>query len=306
MLYDILYALYEVSCMLLDVTEKTGLSTLGYRFLFFASIAEKLIVFALLFIFRGIGLYTMAKKRNVKNAYFAFVPFMSFALISKLQANGKYSAKTRWYWIVATVALCVSVMTEIIIDLCLAINPIKIIFSGGILVEENFIVTSIAVEMVSLLSGLSQLVYLVFAIMTYANLFKAYIPARSGKYITYIVFSYLILGSTFLAGILIFAIRNRERVDYDDYVAYVNAKRRYYYGSNPYANPRGGNNPYGGGYQNGNTYGGSVKNDDPFAEFSKKEADDPFADFGNGGSNTGSSGATKDGERKDDYSDDLF
>lgn len=305
MLYDILYTLYECSYMMGEVSGKF-FSDLGYRLMFFASLSEKLIAFALLFVFRGIGLYTMAKKRNVKNAYFAFVPFMSFALISKLQSNGKYSVKTRWYWVAATAALGVSVATSIIIDLCMAVNPLKIVFSGGVLVEDNLVVTSIVVEMINILRSLSQLVYLIFAIMTYANLFKAYIPARSGKFITFIVISYLFLNSTFLAGILIFAIRNRNHVDYDDYVAYVNAKRRYYYGGNPYANPRGGNNSYDGGYQSGNTYGGSSKNDDPFAEFSKKESDDPFADFGNGGRDGNVNGDEGKCERKEDYSDDLF
>ena len=90
-----------------------------------------------------------------------------------------------------------------------------------------------------------------------------------------------------LAGIFIFVLRNKQRVNYDEYISerlrrqqayrnsqYGNPYGRPPYGGNPYVRPPYGDNPY------GNHYGQQSNQSEPFEDF-KTQDTDPFEEFSN-------------------------
>ena len=50
-------------------------------------------IWLVLFVLQGFGLYAMAKKREMKNKWLAFVPFASVWYMGKLRARATCSAK---------------------------------------------------------------------------------------------------------------------------------------------------------------------------------------------------------------------
>jgi hypothetical protein len=102
----------------------------------------------------------------------------------------------------------------------------------------------------------------------------------------YMVLSILVLFIPVARFIVIFALRNRQPIDYEAYMrarreAYIRSQQQYYNRQNPYGNPYGGQyNPY------GQDTPSPRKPEEPFGEFSSQnngDAQNPFSDV-NGGS----------------------
>ena len=260
----------------------------------FVMIAEYVATYASLFFFRGFALYKMAKNRNIECAYLAFIPFACYVLLGKLQTGSKYANRTKYAYLVALVSIAVEVAAAVVIDICFAINPLKQIFGGVALTKESF-TSSAGFAFLDWLSSLAQITFVVSVLFAYSNVYKAYVPAKNRKYTLFNVMAYILTMSTFLAAIFLFVNRNRQPVDYDEYVAYVRARNGYY--GYP---PAGGYNGY-----NRNTDNGAKPQDDPFSEFSKKDDGDPFADFGEH-KNTQNTGNTSGNRDNTDDTDDLF
>ncbi len=290
MIYEILVNLYNFALVIAEATSET-LTASGYVQFMFVIIAEYVAAYAALFFFRGFALYKMAKNRNIECAYLAFIPFACYVLLGKLQTGSKYANRTKYAYLVALVSIAVEVAAAVVIDICFAINPLKQIFGGVALTKESF-TSSAGFAFLDWLSSLAQITFVVSVLFAYSNVYKAYVPAKNRKYTLFNVMAYILTMSTFLAAIFLFVNRNRQPVDYDEYVAYVRARNGYY------------GYPPAGGY-NRNTDNGAKPQDDPFSEFSKKDDGDPFADFGEH-KNTQNTGNTSGKHDNTDDTDDLF
>ena len=293
MIYKILVNLYYFALVIAEETSET-LTASGYVQFMFVMIAEYVAAYAALFFFRGFALYKMAKNRNIECAYLAFVPFVCYVLLGKLQTGSKYTNRTRYAYLVALVSISAEVAAAVVIDICFAINPLKQIFGGVALTKESF-TSSAGFAFLNWFSSLAQITFVVSVLFAYSNVYKAYVPAKNRKYTLFNVLAYILTTSTFLAAIFLFVNRNRQPVDYDEYVAYVRARNGYY--GYP---PAGGYNGY-----NRNADNNSKPQDDPFSEFSKKDEGDPFADFGEH-KDTKNTGDTSDKRDNNDDTDDLF
>ena len=304
MIYEILYSLYTLSGVNVEISGN-GLTAYGYLTLFFVYAVERLAAYALVYFFRGFALYKMAKNRNVDKAYFAFIPFACYFLMGKLQFSNGRNSRTKNAWIVALAGVATTAGISLVIDLCFAIKPLGELFSGKILTSSSFSESNVAYNLLNWLSGVSELVFIVAALIAYNNIYKVYAPSKVTVYAIFNVLAYLLTSSSLLAAIFLFVNRNKQTVNYDEYVAEMRRK--------------GG---YSGGPSNGSFYGGGYANrpradkpaDDPFSEFSKNDESDPFADFGkndssgvaNKNESTGNDKKNNGGNPFDDGSDDLF
>lgn len=266
MLYDYLYTLYGISSNMDD--SGYALNQAGYKVMLFLIIGRQILFFLAFFILRGIALYKMAENRGIKNAYFAFIPFLSYTLMGKLQANGKYVSGTKNFYIVAMVCCAVYLALALVTDICFAVKPLKALFSEGRpLNADDFARNSFLLNAIDTIGYLVMTAYAIFSLFTYSNLFRAYAPEKVMKYNLFSLLGYVLLGSFFVPALILFINRNAAYVDYDDY---VNGMRRKYYTAS-YANEKP------------QSHKGNKQADDPFAEFSSDNIeDDPFKDFDNG------------------------
>lgn len=288
MIYEIILSIYSLSSVMETYGET--FTAYGYKVMILVNLIEVLALCAVYYAFRSVALYKMAKRRGVGNAYTAFIPFAAFILMGKLQASGKYASKTKNYYIVALALAAVSVALSLSIDILYALKPLQVIFSGVAPVEADF-TSSFLYNVLSILEELTSLAYVVFALFTFSNVYKAYDPQKVSKYTIITIIGYFCTSSLFFAGVFLFVCRNFEPVNFDEYVESTRAR---FYSRNGYP-------PYGG---NGNYRGGRTSaNEDPFAEFSDKKVDDPFSDFGSAG-NSNNSGSSSDNSSDD--SDGLF
>lgn len=265
MLYDYLYTLYGISSNLYE--SGYALNQTGYKVMLSAIIGRQLLFFLAFFIFRGIALYKMAKRRDIKNAYFAFIPFLSYMLMGKLQANGKYVSRTKNFYIVAMICCAVYLALALVTDICFAVKPLKALFSEGRpLNADDFARNSFLLNAIDAIGYLAMTAYAIFSLFTYSNLFRAYAPDKVMRYNLFSLLGYVFFGSFFVPALILFINRNAAYVDYDDY---VNRMRRKYYTAS-YANEKPQSRK------------SDKQADDPFAEFSSnKSEDDPFTDFDN-------------------------
>lgn len=268
MIYDYLYNLYLTSESLKDAGYT--FTSYGYIITLSAMILRQLLFYCIFYAFRGVALYKMAKKRDIKEAYLAFIPFACYIFIGKLQARGKAVAKTRKFYLVALICSAVYLGISLITDICFAVKPMKtLIIDGNQLTESDFYRGSFALNALDMISYVAMLGYVIFTLYAYSNLFRAYTPTKVFRYNVFSLLGYVLLGSFFVTGIFLFVNRDAEYIDYDEY---VESMRRKYYGA------------FNSGSAPSNKK--TKAEDDPFAEFSAKSNDDPFSDFGNDDKNS--------------------
>lgn len=285
----------------------------------------------ILFVLRGIGLYTMAKKRSMKNKWLAFVPFASIYYMGKLVGTcsvfgGKMKRPGLYVMIaqlLASLVCAATIAAEILLFTKYADkmvpnesgSPRWPELTGFAMYMRNYYYYS------DFVVSIVQLVYKVLLFILATGLYKKYTPKN------YFLLSWVALLLPASVYIAVFVLRNRQAIDYE---AYMRARREEFlrrsrqqnpygpdpynrnpYNQNPYnQNPYNQNpyNPYGGNanpYNNG-PYGGAYPpppngrsdgNEDPFSEFASG-ASSPSGDAPRGG--TGASDGGNSG------SDDLF
>ncbi len=232
------------------------------------------ILFAIVFVLQGIGIHTMAKKRNIPNRWLAFVPFVNLWYIGKLAGDcqffGQRMKRGGLYamlgQIVATVATCAMIAAETYLWMNHGAPKFENMaywtgLSGFSLAVSQFY--DISAYITSIFQLISEVLF--FVLLT--SLYKQYEPKH------YFGLSLLTLLVPISRFFIVFALRNRKAIDYKAYVraqqeAYARRRQQQY---NPYNNPYG--NPYQNPYNNpNNPYGQNnaqqSKSDDPFAEFS--------------------------------------
>ena len=290
-IYNLYNSVIQVALVALKKIEEVR----GNFRLFMTAFLVALGIFAVVFVLQAIGLYTMAKKRNMTKKWLAFIPFANITLIGKLAGSCEFFGhKMKRAWLYAILAqsigfvLCALYMlsvfylfvycgADIIIDE--SSGALSYIGAGalGRYACNYYNLSSFFISIVSLIQTVMMLILVM-------GLFKKY-NAKS-----YVILSFVTLFIPLSKGIIIFILRNNKAIDFD---AYMRAKREEYMRrAATYQNQYGGynQNPYGG--YNQNPYGGYHQNPygapqpprppkEPFSEFAdqKEKEAEPFAEF---------------------------
>lgn len=256
------------------------------------------IIFAVIigfYVLRGIGLSKLAKREGIKLWYFSWIPFLWFYVAGKLCVNVRFFEKPFKNFALFAVLTCGIIELISLVIAFLVYIPI-----GGFFVQGGTIMISAykeyipsgctifntggmylglsgfidpysetfwsVINVVNMVSGILDLLSIIIQIMIFSNIFRSFLPRHSFVATIFSFFGFF--------GPFIFAVRNNERFDYQEYI-----KGRYqaFYGNNY---------PYG---QNGVNNGASQTPEEktPFDEFedsqnkTEKNNDDnnPFSEF---------------------------
>lgn len=250
-------------------------------------------VWLALFILQGFGLMKMAKNRNIKRKWLAFVPFFNLIYIGKLVGTcivfGRPMKRAGIYAMIAQLLSTLIALAFVIIylHLCLAEGLPKQDQLGSLYWDNLSYSSQILANIMNAFSyvlPILQLIYTVFiAILSFA-LYKKYAPN-----------SYFILGLVTIfipvsRYIIVFVLRNRQAINFEEYMRkrreeYIRQQQQYGGGYNsygaPYRNPYG--NPYGNPYANPQQRPPQAE-ENPFSDFSeetekKPDANDPDGFF---------------------------
>lgn len=343
MLYSILYDIFILSETIFAIDVENGVKVprrIGFDGImtFLGGYAGYAVaMFIAYYLLRSFGLYRMAKARGLENPKMCFVPFYAFIMLSRLRSDCNALKKHKFYPIVAISALGAFLLFSVVLDSFFSLRIIsqlveteRIAPGTAVLTEEMFAYNTNLASVLSNLTDVSKIVYMVFVALLYCDLFRTYSPLRTRTHLTLSVIFTVLTGSSLLYGAFTLSLSGRSAVNFDE----ILAKRKIYYG---YGNP---GNPYSRSpYSDGGNAAGSFgedrsdpsqdpfsdfadtnknsRSDDPFGEFSggstqgKTNSDDPFADFG---SDNGYSGKNSDNSRdgkpydgkSDDDTDSLF
>ena len=304
--FIILYALLSVSARNPAVMQYYGLANAGTVTYVLLGVSGGL--FLLIYALRAAGLSAMAKNAGKKDlAWCAFIPFASTYLMGELAGEARLgSLRIKKIGVVVliaellyTAAMALTCVPQLIAfgDYDRYITTVEGDYGVSLGFSAEFSNTLYKMYMVgNVLSIVFQLIYILAAVLLFVCFFRRYAPV---SYIWLTVLCVLLPADAFL----IFAFRNRKRVDYG---AYMRARaeeirrrqQQYYNPYDPYNNPY--NNPYnaryhdphsdngqGGAYRNGGQNGAPPREpEDPFGGFGSGGTDDPFDDGkGNGGGN---------------------
>ena len=193
----------------------------GYLTFFIIYLALQLLAYAVYYVFRSIGLYTMAKRKGFSNPKKALIPFYGIYVAHKLAPDSKYVKKIEVWWILAVVFASISTLTSITKDVLYGFSNLINIINGGVPTVESLGESSYVLALVDVVDLLTSLAFVVFFLFVLRNLFMSYSLKRNFMLtafsaVGYVASSSVLLGggSLFLAGIFIFALRNKPRIDY--------------------------------------------------------------------------------------------
>ena len=275
-------------------------------------------VYLVIFAFKAIGLYTMAKNRGMKKKMWcAFLPFANTYLIGEL-AGGMRLGKSKVKHLGA-IAMAVELLACAVV--LMQTIPSAYAFATGMYTITSSQVGEIVYYgwefsldfpyAVVRMADVAYIMNYIFMILnTVAQVFlliafyRTYAPA---SYIWMVILGVIV---TVANAFLIFAFRGRKPIDYDKFMAaraerYRRMQQSQYgpYGGGPYGgNPYGGN-PYGGNPYGGNQGGGTAPGApaDPFGEYPSDR--DPFEEYSHGGNSQGQNGGTPQGQSGENKSD---
>lgn len=282
---------------------------LDYKYILTALIISMatLLVF---YVFRSVGLYTLAKRQKVKGAGIAWVPFFWMYIACKLIKKAKMFNRPFEKWallfgILFAVSELLSTATEVISYLPLLEYSLigknliyvvtdstvsiagytEYIVGSRIFVADSFIPYGYSFELmntilttIGYISPIFSIAGTIISVFVFINLFKTYWP----NHYTLASILSIFVG---LFPIFVFVIRNKDAVDFNDY---LRARYNMYYG-NPYANnpnAQNGYNPYNqyNQYNQNNQsqgYANQERPERPFENYSNPNTKppEPFEDF---------------------------
>lgn len=229
-----------------------------------------------LYVLRSLGIYTLAKRHGIKNAFIAWIPYAWIYTACKLIGETKIFG-----WAFEKLALIIMIIASTYGVFKFVVNYFDYVPIVGYILQggefwaeiENGVLTynpselvdfrnpfdtkaiNVIVKIMDISNIVLNLVVLVATVFMYINLFRKFIPQH---YVLYAVLS--VVG---LFPIFVFVIRKKEAVNYVDYL-----RSRYYYYNEPY-----GQKP---------PHGSQKPPEHPFEEFADKgdkDPGDPFAEF---------------------------
>ena len=267
--------------------------------LFFASA-----IYVAFYLLRSFGLYKIAKNRGIDKAYLAFIPAVWMYTACKIIGNTRVfgvSADKSAVWVTVVFSCAVALPLIIngfnyipyVIRVLQGQNIDITVINGDVVINPQLVYSNglaIVLTILNVLSSLLSIAQIFLLITVYIALFKMY---WTEHYILGAVLSFL-----GLFPIIVFAVRNRKAVDFNEYF------RQRYYGSRytPYGNGFNGgqggqNRTYYGNPNVGNYYNNQPNNggnSEPFDEFSGRP-EEPFGEFSDDKKNNNQS------DNKDDF-----
>lgn len=301
--------LYSLFNLVLTILAFSGFSSYT-SFLYGVIIGSA--VWIALFVLQGVGIYTMAKNRKIAKRWLAFVPFANVFYIGKLTGPcdvfGQKMKRAGLYTMLAqiftTAFVFLSVAARIYLYATCGLPQVDQYGSeqwtgliGFALVCSKFLTLS------TYLLSIFQLVYEILMFILLLGLYKKYVPKN------YFILGMVTLFFPISRYIILFAIRNRECIDYEAYMrarreAYMRSRQQYNgyngYGGYNGHNGYGGYNNYGNynhPYPNGqNPYNTPQKPEEPFAEFGAKPQENQT---GNQAQNQGNFGSNNESPFED-------
>lgn len=252
--------------------------------------AVPLIIALLFYVLRSIGLYTLAKRKGLKNVWLSWIPclwiYTACMLVGEIRVFGvTFKKAALWIAIIFAVGEALSFAYDFIkwfpyVAYFLSEGAeitVKSTADGMFVIPGSNMnnpfpsVESAGFVVMNSISSVCGLVISIATIFIYISLFRKYYPQH---YILASVFSFLGLFGPF-----VFSIRNRKEMKYADYL-------RYRYGNmyGPYSNPYTGdpNDPRYGDPRYGQNYREERPPETPFKDFADRgESDpgDPFSEF---------------------------
>lgn len=285
-LYSIYEAIFMLGYKLKGKSYFTVQSLLGS---FFIALA----VIVVFFIVQGVGIYKMAKKRELKNAWLAFVPFASTLYLGKLAGKCSFFGhKMKGAAVYAMVAQIVAFVGCGLIMLAegylfTQCGEINVDPSTGMLLPPELTGSEVTIynayDVGGYVLSVVNLVYQILLFIVVMALYKSYSVKN------YMPLSFLQLFVPMSRYIVVCVLRNNKAVDYDEYMRqkreeYIRRHQQYNpYGHTPYGpysqhNPYANQPPY-----NDPSKGEGKKPEEPFEEFSSDKkpdqtsgGDDPF------------------------------
>ena len=256
-------------------------------------------VYALLYVFRAIGLFTMAKKQGKRGLLWcAFLPFASTFLMGELAGEwklggkrvkhiGAYAMAAEILYCACAAVVCV-IITRALLGIEGSVTP-ESSGSTGLVVDRLDLPDRLYMlySVFGILATVFQFLLLVPFVFLYLVFFRRYAPL---SYVWMVVVCAIF---PVVTAFLIFAYRNRAPVDYERFMqARMEQMRR---ARSAQYGPYGPQGPYG---QQGQ--GAARPPEDPFGEFSSgKEEKDPFGEFSAGKGKDDPFGEFSDNDRKD-------
>lgn len=255
------------------------------------------LVFAILYVFKAVALYTIAKREGYKNSWMAFVPLVNTYYVGVVSDKNKiYGAKPQY------ISLAAALVETAYVALGILYYVAKfLIFKGGYAAPEygTFVLaggTTMEIpngnyNPVNLPENLDwawwvlshlqdyimywvQLALIILNVFLLITFFRTYASSR------YLLFSILCVIFP-VTGIVMFAVRNNKGQNYAEYVR-EQRQRQYRMYQDYMRNSQGGQFGPGGPYgQGGSYYGG---NTDPYAQQRQNTPpEDPFGGLGASG-----------------------
>ncbi len=246
-------------------------------------------LFAALFILQGMGVYKMAKARNFKRKWLAFIPFANLCYLGKLAGECRFfSSKVKHAGVFAMIAQLVSVLLS-----CAYLFIEWYLYDkyGKPLLEDSSGFSYWGLQGVDgrlewfyrygeYFLSIGQLVTQIAMFILCVGIYKKYAPRNHS------MLGLLTLFVPVSRFIILFVLRNRVAIDYEAYVRrrneeFIRRQQQYYntYG-NPYGNAYGGN-PY---RREGGVNGQSnaPQQEEPFGEFSSSSKGEKKEEEGGG------------------------
>ena len=253
-------------------------------------------IYVAFYLLRSFGLYKIAKNQGIEKAYLVWIPavwmFVACKIIGNTSVFGVSAEKSAvWVTVVFSFAVFLPLISGFLeyfpyVMYYLQGGTLTIVSNStgsGLMTGGDFVnlfdtnAINIIINIISYLNIFLQIAEIFILITVYIAIFKMFWPEH---YILGAVLSFL-----GLFPIIIFAVRNRKAVDFNEYF------RQRYYGA--------GYTPYGNNYYNNQANSQfnnqPNNNDDPFDEFSNRP-EEPFGEFS----------ADKNNNNQSDNKDDFF
>ncbi len=209
MIYSLLKAIENLA----GVSEEYGL-IINQKWFAVTTLATSTLISLVFFIFKGIGLYTIAKRENIKNPFLAFIPFASFYLLGKIVGRVKvFGYHVKNLGLITMISLIVYYALGFTYDILLYGENLVSLFTAGDIGILTSTYGSVWVDVVlAVFRGISNIVYLICYIFLIMTFFMYY--GKSAR----IAYSLLSIFIDPLFGIFVFVVRKNERFDYSQYM----------------------------------------------------------------------------------------
>ena len=266
---------------------------LGFFGIIFLTVAV-LSVYVALYVFRTIGLYKLAKRKNLKGKFWAFIPFawiyVAILLVGETKMFGKNLKNLAWiFTLVVVISGLIDLAYQFIIyypivgNILLNEDVMIRVAVGGDAVQgwdlynyptmvpiywqnygDPYLFISHKIDMA--LNVLSRLATIFIAVTVFINLFKKYWPQK-------MALATILSVLVGLFPIFVFVIRNKKEINYQEYLRSRFQSQRNPYGAYGQGNPYS-QNPY-------QQYTQRQQDVNPFEDFGGHKNDDPFEEFSN-------------------------